>query len=39
MLGVEGMVRGLVVGLHVWAGQSDVLVPCGCDCDCSPWAL
>ena len=32
---------GLVAGLRVWAGQSGVLAPWGCDCDCSPrvpWA-
>ena len=29
---------GLMAGLRVWAGQSGVLAPWGCDCDCSPRA-
>jgi len=29
---------GLMAGLRVWEGQSGVLAPWGCDCDCSPRA-
>ena len=39
MMGARGLgVGGSWLGLRVWAGQSGVLAPWGCDCDCSPWA-